>query len=77
MFSHRPSELGEVKTEAVINAAADPNSSVTAREAEQTIMDEAKKAGSTAYFFDPNSSPEDKAAAVHAVSNILSKAFPY
>ena len=77
MFSHRPSELGEVKTEAVINAAADPNSSVTAREAEQTIMDEAKKAGSTAYFFDPNTSPEDKAAAVHAVGNFSAKAFPY
>ncbi|MCJ1321970.1 hypothetical protein MMC15_007315 [Xylographa vitiligo] len=67
MFSsHLPSVNGELKSKAVVNAAADPHSAVTAQQAEQTLMDEAEKAGTPAYFFDPDTAPEDKAALVHA-----------
>ncbi|MCJ1391843.1 hypothetical protein MMC18_004710 [Xylographa bjoerkii] len=67
MFSsHHPSINGELKSKAAVNAAADPHSAVTAVQAEQTLMDEAEKAGSPAYFFDPDAAPEEKAAIVHA-----------
>ena len=68
MFSsHTPSVNGELKSKAAINAAANPHSAVTAQQAEQVMMDEAEKAGTPAYFFDPNAAPEEKAALVHAV----------
>ncbi|MCJ1292500.1 hypothetical protein MMC34_004051 [Xylographa carneopallida] len=67
MFSsHTPSVNGELKSKAAINAAANPHSAVTAQQAEQVMMDEAEKAGTPAYFFDPNAAPEEKAALVHA-----------
>lgn len=61
---------GELKSKAAVAAAVDPYSDVTTEQAEQTLMDEAEKAGSPAYFFDPNAAPEEKAAAAHAVSQI-------
>ena len=76
MFSHHahPSLHGELKTQAAVDAAADPNSRVTAEEAERVMVDEAKKAGSPAYIFNPDASPEEKAAAAHAVSTMSIKA---
>lgn len=77
MFNHRPhpSLHGELKAQAAVDAAADPNSSVTADEAERVMVNEAKKAGSPAYIFNPDASPEEKAAAAHAVGPAFSKAF--
>jgi len=77
MFSHRPhpSLHGELKTQAAVDAAADPNSSVTADEAERVMVAEAKKAGSPAYIFNPDASPEEKAAAAHAVGTIHIRVF--
>ena len=68
MFSQRhPSINGELKSKAAVNAAADPHSTVTAEEAERTLMNEAEKAGTPAYFFDADAAPEEKAAIAHAV----------
>lgn len=52
----------ELKQEGAMEAANDPNSSVTPEAAEKTVVEEAKKAGSVAYEFDPNSTTEEKRA---------------
>jgi Ca2+-dependent lipid-binding protein len=56
----------ELKAEGAFEAARDPHSSVTARAAEQTAVDEARKGGSAAFQFDPDASPEEKAAQARA-----------
>ena len=61
------SQAAELKSQGAIEAAQDPNSQVTAGDASKTMMDEAKKAGGAAYEFNPNASPEEKAAAARAV----------
>jgi hypothetical protein len=58
---------GELKTQGVIEAAQDPDSNVTAQDAERKIFDESRKAGVAAYHFDPNSSAEDKVAQLRDV----------
>jgi hypothetical protein len=58
----------ELKTQGVVEAAQDPNSSVTADDAQQKIVAESKKAGVAAFTFDPDASPEEKAAQARAVS---------
>jgi K+-transporting ATPase c subunit len=63
---------GELKQHDAVEAARDPNSSVSAEDAEQVILDESKKAGSAALQFDPNASPEEKAAQAASVSRMLS-----
>jgi DNA gyrase/topoisomerase IV subunit B len=67
---------GEAKERLAVDAAANPNSSVTAEKAEQVILDESKKAGAVALKFDPNASPEEKAAQARAVSRILALQMP-
>lgn len=57
----------ELKSEGAIEAAQDPNSSVTAQDAERVMLEESKKAGSAALQFDPNASPEEKAAQARSV----------
>jgi len=52
----------ELKQQGALEAARDPNSSVTAYDAEQTVVDEAKAAGSAGFIFNPDASPEEKAA---------------
>ncbi|KAF2669361.1 tricalbin [Microthyrium microscopicum] len=54
----------EAKQQAAVSASQDPNSSITAKDAEKTIMDEARKSGAAVYEFDPNSSPEEKRAQI-------------
>ena len=58
----------EMKSKGAEEAAQDPNSSVTADDAERVIMDESKKAGAVALSFDPNASPEEKARQAKSVS---------
>jgi hypothetical protein len=60
----------ELKTQGVVEAAQDPNSSVTADDAQQKIVTESKKAGVAAFTFDPDASPEEKAAQARAVSTL-------
>lgn len=61
---------GELKQQGAVEAAHDPNSSVTAEDAQAKIVNESKKAGVSAFMFDPDASPEEKAAQARAVSYI-------
>ena len=67
MLSRLSHNAGELKSEGAIEAAQDPNSKVTVDDAEQTLVNESKKAGIGAYQFDPNASPEEKAAQAASV----------
>ena len=57
----------ELKAQGALEAAADPNSSVDAQAAEETVMNQAKAAGAPTFEFDPNASPEEKKAQMKAV----------
>lgn len=72
MLSHLSSHAGELKSQGAIEAAADPNSNVSADAAQRVMVDESKKAGSAAFRFNPDASPEEKAALVAAVSKLYS-----
>jgi hypothetical protein len=63
----------ELKAQGVVEAAQDPNSSVTADDAQQKIVAESKKAGVAAFTFNPNASPEEKAAQARAVSTTIGR----
>lgn len=56
----------ELKTQGVIEAANDPNSSVTADDAQRKLVQESRNAGVAAFTFDPDASPEEKAAQARA-----------
>lgn len=57
----------ELKSKLAVDAARDPNSKFSAEDAEKVILEESKKAGAPAFQFDPNASPEEKAAQARAV----------
>lgn len=61
-----------MKQKGAVEAAQDPNSSVTAEDAQKSMINETKKAGGAAYEFDPNASPEEKAAQIRSVSFVKS-----
>jgi hypothetical protein len=63
------SSSSEVKQQGAAEAARDPNSSVTAEDAERVFVEESEKAGATALQFDPDATPEEKAAQAKAVSS--------
>ena len=58
----------ELKQQGAIEAAHDPNSSITAADAEKKIVEDSRSAGIAAYSFDPDASPEEKKAQARAVS---------
>ena len=60
-------EKNELKSQGAIEAARDPNSAVTGDDATRVILEESKKAGSAALHFDPNATPEEKAAQARSV----------
>lgn len=62
------SQAHELKAQGVIEAAQDPDSKVTAADARQKIVSESRKAGVAAFEFDPDATPEQKAAQARAVS---------
>lgn len=62
------SQAGELKAQGVEEASRDPKSSVTANDAQRKIVAESKKAGVAAFTFDPDATPEQKAAQAGAVS---------
>ena len=62
------SSEAEIKAQGAVEMANDPDSSVTANDAEKKIVDESKKAGAAAFQFDPDATPEEKAAQARAVS---------
>ena len=57
----------ELKQQGAFEAAADPNSTVTAADAQAKAELESKKAGVGAFSFNPDASPEEKAAQARAV----------
>ncbi|GKT83557.1 C2 domain-containing protein [Colletotrichum tofieldiae] len=63
-------EKNELKVQGVVESAQDPETNVSADDAQKKIVEESKKAGITAFTFDPDASPEEKrrqaAAAVPA-----------
>lgn len=61
----------EAKQQAAEDLARDPNSSVTAEDAEKVIVEESKKAGAPTFTFDPNATPEQKAAQANAVRRLF------
>jgi len=62
-----PSQVTEIKQQAIIEKAQDPNSSVSPEAAREALVDESKRAGVPAFRFDPNASNEAKAAQMGAV----------
>jgi hypothetical protein len=62
-----PSQVSEIKQQALLEKARDPNSSVSAHAAEEAVVQETRKAGGTAFQFDPDASSEQKAAQLNAV----------
>jgi hypothetical protein len=61
------SREAELKSQGALEASRDPDSSVTAKEAEDTAVEEAKKSGSAAMQFDPDATPAQKAAQARSV----------
>lgn len=59
-------EADELKQQGAIEAAADPQSRVTAEEAEKEIVERSKNAGVAALNFDPNASIAEKRAQARA-----------
>ena len=72
MLSNLHSRAGELKSEGATEAAQDPDSKVSAQDAENVMTAESKKAGVAAFQFDPDASPEDKAAQARSVSHLAS-----
>ncbi|RMZ86937.1 hypothetical protein DV736_g5840, partial [Chaetothyriales sp. CBS 134916] len=61
----------ELKQQAAVEAAQDPNSKVTAADAERAVLEESKKAGAVALAFDPNATSEEKARQAKAGASDL------
>ncbi|EAQ93621.1 hypothetical protein CHGG_01856 [Chaetomium globosum CBS 148.51] len=56
----------ELKQQGAIEASRDPESNVTAADAERKIVEDSREAGVTAFTFDPDASPEEKRAQARA-----------
>ena len=63
-------DADELKQQGVIEAAADPNSKITAEDAEKSIVERSRNAGIPAFQFDPDATPEQKRAQARAVSTL-------
>ncbi|ESZ92386.1 transmembrane protein [Sclerotinia borealis F-4128] len=57
---------GELKQQGAVEAAQNPDSAVTSADAQAKIVNESQKAGVLAFSFDPDASPEAKAAQARA-----------
>ncbi|KAI4114736.1 MAG: hypothetical protein LQ345_004539 [Seirophora villosa] len=62
MMSKLHGRVGELKSQGAAEAARDLDSEVTSQDAQHVMAAESKKAGVEAFEFDPNASPEAKAA---------------
>jgi hypothetical protein len=61
------SQASELKQQAILDEARDPESDVTPAAAKEAIVQEAKAAGGAAYNFDPNATKAEKAAQLESV----------
>ena len=68
MMSNLNSRAGELKSQGAAMAAQNPDNKVTAEDAEEIMTDESKKAGVPAFRFNPDASPEEKAAQARSVT---------
>ncbi|KAF4464668.1 hypothetical protein FALBO_8500 [Fusarium albosuccineum] len=59
-------EASELKQQGAVEAAANPESSVTADDAQREIVEASRNAGVAAFTFDPDASPEQKKAQAKA-----------
>jgi hypothetical protein len=62
--------VAELKQQGAFEAAADPNSSITAEDAQKKAEIETKKAGALGLTFDPDATPEQKAAQARNVCTL-------
>lgn len=62
-----PTLASEVKQQGILETARDPESKISAEDAEKAVLKEAQKAGGAAFRFDPNASAEEKAAQARSV----------
>lgn len=67
MMSTLQGRAGELRSQGAAEAARDPNSDVASQDAQHVMATESKLAGVEAYEFDPNASPEAKAAQARSV----------
>lgn len=67
MISDLQAQAHELKSQGAAEAARDPNSSVTTQDAERVMIEETKKTGGMALHFNPDASPEEKAAQARSV----------
>lgn len=66
----------ELKQQGAIEAAQNPDSSVSADDAQKKMLEESKAAGVAAFTFDPDASPEQKRAQAREVSTRVPHARP-
>lgn len=71
MLSSLGGHAKELKQQGAVEAAQDENKQVTAQDAEKILVEESKKGGAAAFQFNPDASPEEKAAQAGAVSVLL------
>ena len=57
----------ELKQQGAIEAAGNPDSSVSAEDAQRKMVEESRNAGVAAFSFDPDASPEEKRRQTKAV----------
>lgn len=60
--------VNELKQQGALEASRDPESSVTADDAEKKVLEESKAAGVDAFRFDPDATPAEKKAQAREVS---------
>jgi hypothetical protein len=60
-------EAEELKLQGAIEAAQNPESQISAEDAERELVSKSRNAGITAFQFDPDASPEEKRAQTKAV----------
>ena len=77
MLAGTADRAAELKSQGALEASRDPNSSVDARAAEETVMNQAKAAGAPTFEFDPDASPEDKKAQMKAVRGAQGRVLRY
>lgn len=62
------SHAKELKQQGAVEAAQDERKGVAAQDAEKVLVEESIKGGAAAFQFDPDASPQEKAAQAEAVS---------
>lgn len=60
----------ELKAQGAVEAARNPDSNVTAEDAEKVMIEESRKAGATALHFSADATPEEKAAQAREVNTM-------